>query len=80
MATEHEIIDIVATAFNVEATTLTLASSRDDVEEWDSMGMLMLMAELDEHYELVLDEEVLAEFQTVQDIVTTVTQRVQASV
>ena len=69
MATEQEIIAMVAEAFSVEAADLTAESSRDEVEEWDSMGMLMLMAEFDERYGLVVEEKVLAELETVADII-----------
>ncbi|MEM1433788.1 MAG: acyl carrier protein [Pseudomonadota bacterium] len=69
MATEQEIIEVVAEAFSVDASDLTPESSRDDVEDWDSMGMLMLMAEFDERYGLVVEEETLAELHTVADII-----------
>lgn len=69
MATEKEIIEMIAEAFSIDPSSLTAESSRDDIEEWDSMGMLMLMAELDERYEMVVEEDVLAELERVADII-----------
>ncbi|MEM9742727.1 MAG: acyl carrier protein [Pseudomonadota bacterium] len=69
MASDLEIIDMVAQAFGLEPGTLTPESGREEIDEWDSMGMLMLMAELDERYDLIVEEEVLAGLETVADIV-----------
>ena len=69
MITVDGIIEMLAEAFNIESSDLTVDSKRDDIEEWDSMGMLMLMAELDERFEIVLEEEELAELACVQDVV-----------
>lgn len=41
---------------------------REAIDEWDSMGALMLMAELDERFGIELTAEVSREMQRVDDV------------
>ena len=41
---------------------------RKDIPAWDSLGVLALMAALDENFDIVLTEEEMQTMQTVQDI------------
>jgi acyl carrier protein len=49
---------MMAEAFQVPASELTPERTRDTLPDWDSMGALMLMAEIDERFgvELTADE------------------------
>jgi acyl carrier protein len=44
---EMELIDIVAAALEAEPNTVTLESSRETVEGWDSLGHLNILIALD---------------------------------
>jgi len=48
---------IISTLFNVDETGLSLASSRDDIPGWDSMGQLMLILELEQRFEIEIPPE-----------------------
>lgn len=44
-------------AFAVDEGSLTEETARADLPEWDSMGALMLIAELDERFGIILTPE-----------------------
>lgn len=50
--------EMMAEAFQVSATDLAPERTRESLPDWDSMGALMLMAEIDERFgvELTADE------------------------
>jgi acyl carrier protein len=52
-----EALDMLAECFNEVPASLTPARPREDIVGWDSMGALMLIAELDERYGLELTAE-----------------------
>ena len=64
---EQEVLAMMAEAFS-ETSPLTPSMRRDDVDGWDSMGALMLMAELDERFGLQLDAEESRGMQVVSDL------------
>lgn len=43
-------------------------TDRADIEGWDSLGTLTLMAELDERFDLTLSEEELEELASISDL------------
>ncbi len=48
---------VIATLFNVDAASLTPASSNADISGWDSMGQLMLILELEQQFEIQIPPE-----------------------
>ena len=51
-----------------EAEDLTMGTLLSDIEEWDSIGILSLIAAADEEYEVDLDPQDLESAVTVEDI------------
>lgn len=49
--TETEILEIIAKALNVNANGLTVDSSSDNVDEWDSLGHLGVLVALDKAFD-----------------------------
>lgn len=64
---EHEALAMITEAF-AEAEPLTPSMQRDDIAGWDSMGALMLMAELDERFGLQLEAEDSRAMRQVSDV------------
>jgi acyl carrier protein len=56
------------TLFNEPAGKLSYETLREDIEGWDSMGSLLLMADLDEMYDIQLDEGELSSLITLGDL------------
>ncbi|WP_411831853.1 acyl carrier protein [Pseudoxanthomonas mexicana] len=65
--TTEQALAMIAEAF-AEPAPLSPATRRDDVAGWDSMGALMLMAELDERFGLQLDAEESRAMRQVGDV------------
>jgi len=50
--------------------TITIDLKRDEIPGWDSLGILSLMAEMDEKFDILLDANVIGGFESVADIVS----------
>lgn len=59
---------MIADAFNEPADSLEAATTRESVQGWDSMGVLMLTAEIDERFGVELSAETSRGMQSVDDI------------
>lgn len=55
-------------AFEAPAGSLTPETARDDIDGWDSMGALALMAELDERFGITLSAEESKKMRAVSDV------------
>jgi acyl carrier protein len=65
----NRVKEIVATLFNVDASSLTVASSSKDVSGWDSMGQLMLILELEQQFGLQIPPEHAEKLTSISQIV-----------
>lgn len=61
-------IQWVADLFEEPVENITPETSREDIPGWDSLGVLVLMANLDERFGIVLNESEIAELHSVNDI------------
>lgn len=46
--------EVMARVFKIDSRTLVDGSSRDAIEQWDSMGHLQLITELEQHFDVSL--------------------------
>lgn len=67
-----ELLALLEEALNAEAGSLSPDMLLANVEGWDSMGVLLVMAEFDEQLGLTLNENILSEIKSIQDIVSVV--------
>lgn len=69
-AANHETtLQWIAELFGEPRDRITLQTSRSDIANWDSLGVLTLMAEVDERYHLTLTDKDVKALQTVGDLV-----------
>ena len=47
MMTTEELLSLIARALKVDAKNITLASKSESLEEWDSLGHLNILVQLD---------------------------------
>ena len=47
----EEVLAIIATALNIDVNNLTVDSSADNIEEWDSLGHLGILVALDKAFD-----------------------------
>ena len=64
----EEALEWIAEIFEEPVENITLETARDDIPAWDSLGILTLMARLDEDFEILLEEEEVQELRSVGDI------------
>ena len=67
--TREEFIENCCIALEVEPGSLNEESSPDDVETWDSMGWLSLIAMIDEELGITLDAERLKDVKKLGDLI-----------
>ena len=66
--TESEVLALLAETFSEPVEKLRPDLERSAMPGWDSMGALMLMAELDERFSLELTAEISKKMQRVGDV------------
>jgi acyl carrier protein len=66
--TKDEALEWIAELFEESVENITPETPRDDIPAWDSLGILTLMARLDEDFEILLEEEEVQELRSVNDI------------
>ena len=67
--TREEFIENCCIALEVEPGSLNEESSPDDIETWDSMGWLSLIAMIDEKLGITLNAEILKDVKELGDII-----------
>jgi acyl carrier protein len=66
--TEEEALNWVAQTFEEPPGRLTPGTARQDISTWDSMGVLVLMAEMDEKFGILLTDADIQSMNEVEDI------------
>ena len=65
---QEEAIKWFADLFGLPAASLSPATTRAEVLTWDSLGVLTLMAALDETFNIVVDDAAMRSMQKVGDV------------
>jgi len=63
-----EAIDWFAEIFEASASEISAQSQQQDIEGWDSMGVLTLMAELDDRFSINLTQDELESIDSISDL------------
>lgn len=66
---ENQALEWIANLFEVPPSSISLETPRDDIDAWDSLGVLNLIASLDEDFEITIEDSDLEEMKHVKDIV-----------
>ncbi len=73
--TQDQVLDWLAEVFNESRERITPETKRDDIASWDSLGVLTLMADLDEKFDLVLSDQEMRPMQAIGDILVVLRER-----
>lgn len=65
---QQEALRWIEEVFEEPSGSLTGETLRDDVPTWDSMGVLALMAGMDEKFDIVLTDDDIKSMKSVDDI------------
>ena len=66
--TEDRLKEILSKVFLIDKDEVSDDLSRKDVQEWDSMGHLMLITEVESTFGVFINDEDLTKIKTVGDI------------
>ena len=75
MMSEDQGLDWLAEVFNEPRDNITPETRRDDIASWDSLGVLTLMADLDDKFDLVLSDQEMRPMQAIGDILAVLRER-----
>jgi acyl carrier protein len=75
---ETKFLEMITDVFEIEDKTLNMEDTFRDYDEWDSLARLSLIAEIDDVYNTVIEEEVFKNLITLQDLFTEVQKRINA--
>lgn len=66
--TEQEVLNWIAAVFEESPEGITRETPREQIPKWDSLGVLMLMSDMDEKFGILLEEEDLRSMNRVEDV------------
>ena len=66
--TQQEALEWIAKLFEEKPERLTPETNRDDIQAWDSLGVLTLMADFDTHFGIQLSDDEVQGMKSVKDI------------
>lgn len=72
MNVEQQVKEIVASISGVDVNEVTLQSAIGDFPQWDSMGQMAILQQVEEAFEISFEPEEMMEFEDVNDIVKAV--------
>jgi acyl carrier protein len=65
---EHEALQLITKTFGEKPENIRPDTLRDNIPNWDSIGSISLMAELDEQFGIMLEENELDSMRRIDDI------------
>ena len=68
--TRDEALVWIAELFEEPPEGISVSSPRDEIAAWDSLGVLTLMAGLDENFDIQLNEDEIGDLNSVRDILS----------
>lgn len=72
MNVEEKVKEIVAAVSGVEVSEVTLQSAIGDFPQWDSMGQMAILQQVEEAFGIAFEPEEMMEIEDVNDIITAV--------
>jgi len=68
MKVDSKLAKIVSEVFEIPEDSLTLETSRDDIDAWDSLGHLNLIMSIEKAFKVKFKTEEVEKFETIGDI------------
>ena len=68
-STVEEVMAWIAELFEEPVENIRPEIKKEEIKAWDSLGVLNLMASLDETYDILLTEEEILELKSVEDVI-----------
>jgi len=75
---ETKFLEMISNVFEIEDRSLAIGDTFRDFDEWDSLARLSLIAEIDDVYNVVIEDEVFKHLITLEDLFIEIQKRVNA--
>jgi acyl carrier protein len=75
---ETKFLEMITDVFEIEDRTIAMEDTFRDFDEWDSLARLSLIAEIDDVYNIIIEEEVFKTLLTLNDLHTEIQKRITA--
>lgn len=75
---EAEFLEMITDVLEIEDREIQLSDAFRDYDEWDSLARLTLIAEIDDKYNIVIEEEAFKNAITLGDLLNEIIKRTQA--
>ena len=75
---ESKYLEMINEVLGVEDRTITMEDVFRDFEEWDSLAYLSLIAEVDDTYNVVIEDNVFKQLKTLQELFDEIQKRINA--
>lgn len=66
---------VIATSFNINKDEITLQTSSEDIEEWDSLGHIRLILQLESTFDIKFNIIIIPKLTTVSAIIKEIKQK-----
>lgn len=76
MKIEERVIDIIASAFNVDKNGIKITDTKEDIESWDSIGHLQLIMGLEANFGIKINTEDIVNIDSVGKCIEIVTNQI----
>lgn len=71
-------LEMITDIFEIEDRTVAMEDTFSDFDEWDSLVRLSLIAEIDDVYDIVIEDEVFKTLLSLNDLYTEIQKRTDA--
>ena len=75
---EAKFLEMISDVFEIEDRSISMNDTFRDFEEWDSLARLSLIAEIDDVYNIVIEDEVFKTLITLNDLFSEIHKRTNA--
>ncbi|WP_445718794.1 acyl carrier protein [Flavobacterium sp.] len=75
---EAKFLEMISDVLEIEDRTIEITDAFRDYDEWDSLARLSLIAEIDDVYNIVIEDEVFKNLITLADLYNEINKRTQA--
>lgn len=74
---EAKFLEMISDVLEIEDRTIEMTDAFRDYDEWDSLARLSLIAEIDDVYNIVIEDEVFKNLVTLDDLYNEINKRTQ---
>jgi acyl carrier protein len=75
---ETKFLEMITVVFEMEDKTLTMTDTFRDYDEWDSLTRLSLISEIDDVYDIIIEDEVFKTLLSLNDLYVEIQKRAKA--